>query len=315
MTIDNEAVLASMPSAAEAIGCAAPDVTGIGDWLNTVYGNPLRLHPLRRKVVLVDFWAYSCMNSRRAIAHVVDWYRRYKNFGFDVVGIHSPEYAFEQSPENVGRAAAGLGVTPDRTRQWTVDVDRLPQPMLARPVPPRHLRDRPPPRVRRRRLAGYGAPDPDPASRCIPGRDADTDSADNRQLASRRPAREAYLAVGKAARYSGTGTYGHGHALFDYPPVLAEDTFGYRGAWMVNHEGATAVGEASSIKLNCYAENVYIVAGWHGAMTVPRGGATTKVSLSRPPNLLQIAAGSAPGPSHIEAQVSPGIQAFSFAYG
>ena len=67
-------------------------------WLNTPGGAPIDLKALRGKVVLVDFWAYSCINCQRAIPHVVDWYDKYKDAGLEVIGVHTPEYAFEKVP-------------------------------------------------------------------------------------------------------------------------------------------------------------------------------------------------------------------------
>ena len=66
---------------------------------------------MRGKVVLIDFWAYSCINCQRAIPHVVGWYDAYKDKGFEVIGVHSPEYGFEQVDTNVARGAADLSIT------------------------------------------------------------------------------------------------------------------------------------------------------------------------------------------------------------
>ncbi|MDR3659190.1 MAG: cytochrome c biogenesis protein DipZ, partial [Mycobacterium sp.] len=89
----------------------APAITGITQWLNTP---PVDLASLRGKVVLIDFWAYSCINCQRAIPHVVDWYNRYRdsgNSGFVVIGVHTPEYAFERVAGNVASGAAALNIT------------------------------------------------------------------------------------------------------------------------------------------------------------------------------------------------------------
>ena len=95
----------------------APAITGITRWLNTPDGKPIDLASLRGKVVLIDFWAYSCINCQRAIPHVVDWYNRYKDDGFVVIGVHTPEYAFERVTANVASGAAALHITtPSR---WT----------------------------------------------------------------------------------------------------------------------------------------------------------------------------------------------------
>jgi thiol-disulfide isomerase/thioredoxin len=89
----------------------APDIKGITGWLNTPGNTPVDLKALRGKVVLVDFWAYSCINCQRAIPHVADWYNKYKDSGLEVIGVHSPEYAFEKVPGNVASGAADLGIT------------------------------------------------------------------------------------------------------------------------------------------------------------------------------------------------------------
>ena len=88
----------------------APAITGITGWLNTPDGKPLDPASVRGKVVLIDFWAYSCINCQRAIPHVVDWYNRYRDSGLVVIGVHTPEYAFERVAGNVASGAAGLHI-------------------------------------------------------------------------------------------------------------------------------------------------------------------------------------------------------------
>lgn len=61
-------------------------------------------------MILIDFWAYSCINCQRAIPHVIDWYDRYHDSGFLVIGVHTPEYAFERVPGNVASGAADLHI-------------------------------------------------------------------------------------------------------------------------------------------------------------------------------------------------------------
>ncbi|HEX3946935.1 MAG TPA: cytochrome c biogenesis protein DipZ, partial [Acidimicrobiales bacterium] len=88
----------------------APNFTGITAWLNTPGGKPLSLAALRGKVVLVDFWTYSCINCQRTLPHVEAWYKRYRGDGFVVVGVHTPEFAFEHVVSNVRSQAAALGI-------------------------------------------------------------------------------------------------------------------------------------------------------------------------------------------------------------
>jgi methionine-S-sulfoxide reductase len=80
-----------------------PPLDGATGWLNS---KPLTREALRGKVVVVDFWAYSCINCLRSMPYVNAWYRHYKDSGLVVLGVHSPEFAFEKELENV-RAAVG----------------------------------------------------------------------------------------------------------------------------------------------------------------------------------------------------------------
>ncbi|MGR3910653.1 thioredoxin family protein [Burkholderia sp. SR8] len=88
-------------------GMPAPDFTGIERWHNSA---PLRLDRLRGKVVLVDFWTYSCINCIHTIPYVNDWYRKYRDQGLVVVGVHTPEYPFERDPNNVADAVKRFGI-------------------------------------------------------------------------------------------------------------------------------------------------------------------------------------------------------------
>src|SRR5437868_4126931 len=88
----------------------APDFTGISTWLNTPGGRPLSVAGLRGKVVLVDFWTYSCINCLRTLPHLEAWDRAYRKAGLVIVGVHTPEFAFEHSLSNVREATRRLGV-------------------------------------------------------------------------------------------------------------------------------------------------------------------------------------------------------------
>jgi thiol-disulfide isomerase/thioredoxin len=79
----------------------APEFTGIEKWLNS---EPLTMQQLRGKVVLVDFWTYTCINCINTLPYVKDWHQKYKDQGLVVVGVHTPEYPFERSTENVKTA-------------------------------------------------------------------------------------------------------------------------------------------------------------------------------------------------------------------
>jgi len=85
-----------------------PPLTGATLWLNSP---PLTPAQLRGKVVVVDFWTYSCINCLRALPYVNAWAAKYKDHGLVVIGVHSPEFAFEKDEANVRRAIKDLGIT------------------------------------------------------------------------------------------------------------------------------------------------------------------------------------------------------------
>ena len=95
---------ASGPSKTEG---SLPELTGATGWLNS---KPLTPQSLRGKVVVVDFWAYSCINCLRAMPYVNAWYKHYKDSGLVVLGVHSPEFAFEKDTANVQAAVTKFGI-------------------------------------------------------------------------------------------------------------------------------------------------------------------------------------------------------------
>ncbi|MDP9195840.1 MAG: cytochrome c biogenesis protein DipZ [Pseudomonadota bacterium] len=92
----------------------APAIGGISRWFNSP---PLEMSQVKGKVVLVDFWTYSCINCIRTFPYLKDWYAKYRDQGFEIVGVHSPEFAFEAEADNVKKAIEKFGIT------WPVAMD------------------------------------------------------------------------------------------------------------------------------------------------------------------------------------------------
>ncbi len=88
----------------------APEFTDTERWFNTPGGRPLTMRELRGKVVLVDFWTYSCVNCIRTLPYLNAWYERYHRDGFVIVGVHSPEFPFEREAGNVEAAIGREGI-------------------------------------------------------------------------------------------------------------------------------------------------------------------------------------------------------------
>ena len=294
----------------------APDLKGITAWLNTPAALPIDLKALRGKVVLIDFWAYSCINCQRAIPHVEGWYKAYHDDGFEVIGVHTPEYAFEKVTGNVEKGAADIGITYPialdnsystwtnyRNQYWPAEylidaggvvrhvkfgegdynvTEKLIRQLIATARPGVAL---PPP---------VDAPDTTPQSGLTP---------------------ETYFGVGKMVNYAGTGVYDKGQANFAFPPTLPDDSFALQGPWTLDYQGATADSDTSSIELNYHAKNVYIVVGGTGSLTVTRDGKTTTVPISGPPTSHQIATGNGMARGLLDVRSSKGLQVFSFTFG
>ena len=95
------------PSSLPVLG-TMPGFKGITAWLNS---SPLTRADLRGKVVLVDFWTYSCINCIRTLPHVESWYQKYKDQGFVVIGVHTPEFGFEKNVSNIRKALTNFNIT------------------------------------------------------------------------------------------------------------------------------------------------------------------------------------------------------------
>ncbi len=86
----------------------APELVGGGKWFNS---DPLTLASLKGKVVMVDFWTYTCINCIRTLPYTKAWYEKYKDKGFVLIGVHTPEFEFEKDATNVGKAIKDFGIT------------------------------------------------------------------------------------------------------------------------------------------------------------------------------------------------------------
>jgi cytochrome c biogenesis protein CcdA/thiol-disulfide isomerase/thioredoxin len=95
-------------SALNTVPTPAPDFVGLTNWINSP---PLTLPSLRGKVVLVDFWTYSCINCIRTLPYIEQWNRTYHDQGLEIIGINTPEFAFEHDPANVMAAVKKFGIT------------------------------------------------------------------------------------------------------------------------------------------------------------------------------------------------------------
>jgi len=115
--IENKAVDASRGAKSVKSGSTAPKFAGISKWYNTENGEALTIDGLKGKVVLIDFWTYSCINCIRTMPYLRAWHEKYEKEGLVIVGVHTPEFAFEKDKGNVQQAIEDLDVT------WPVALD------------------------------------------------------------------------------------------------------------------------------------------------------------------------------------------------
>ena len=103
----DSAMMMSTGGGTNAVPEMLPDLSGATAWLNSP---PLSAAQLRGKVVVVDFWAYSCINCLRSLPAIQGWYKKYKDSGLVIIGVHTPEFVFEKNEANVRKAMRKMGV-------------------------------------------------------------------------------------------------------------------------------------------------------------------------------------------------------------
>lgn len=296
----------------------APDITGIQQWFNTENDEPVALSDLKGKVVLVDFWAYSCINCQRSIPHIVAWYDAYKDAGLEVIGIHSPEYAFEKVPANVMAGAENFGITypvalDNNLSTWTNYRNRY--------WPAHYLIDADG-TVRHIKFGEGGYQNTEKLIRellleanpdaVLP---AATEVADDTpESGSTTP--ETYLSLGKVQNFGGTEKYASGANDYSFPKTLADDSFALDGNWTLDFQNATPTDKDARIKLNYTASEVRMVLGGTGTVTVKVDGKTQVIRVSGTPNSYSIIPkGDTISKGTLEVTVSPGVEAYSFTFG
>jgi len=292
----------------------APAFSGIQQWLNTPGGKPLTMASLKGKVVLVDFWAYSCINCQRELPHVEAWAKDYAADGLEVVGVHTPEYAFEHVPSNVAAGVQRLGLT------FPVALDNSYDTWNAydnQSWPAAYLIDA----TGQIRHVAIGEGDYAPEEQLIrqlltaarPGTalPAATDVSDT---TPDDPAQtpETYLGAERQQGYTGSAAYISGQ--FTLPASLAANSFGLSGTWNIGQQAITA-GSGAGIKLSFHASDVYLDVGGTGTLTVTAGGTSKVIRVSGAPDIYTVATEQPATSGTVTIGLSPGLQAYSLTFG
>jgi len=307
------AACADDPSQLANCGPARP-FKGIQQWLNTPGGKPLTMEGLRGKVVLVDFWTYSCINCQRTLPYLTAWDAKYRDAGLTIVGVHSPEFAFEHEVGNVIDQAAKLGVKYPIAIDNEFDTWRNYDNLY---WPAHYLIDKG--GVVRQVHFGEGAYDE--TEMLI--RELLGENGPMAEVSTTAPARsmhvvnrtlETYLGSARAASYGSQDLIvGEPHVYTGSkqidPNVVALD-----GQWTVSPESITS-GKAAQLRLRYSADKVFLVLGGEGTVEVSQPGvATKKVRVRGSPTLYTLSEGSRQD-ALLTLKFTPGISAYAFTFG
>lgn len=290
---------------------AAAEFAGISKWINS---DPLTMRQLRGKVVLIDFWTYSCINCLRTLPHVKAWYRAYRDRGFVVVGVHTPEFAFEHVARNVQSAVRRLGLDypialDNDYGTWNAYQNQY--------WPAKYLIDR------RGHLRYYhfgeGEYDTTEARiRTLIGESAGplpvaAELSDLTPKTVLTP--ETYLGYQRLARFAQRSVQPDQFGPYRFPNrPLRSSELAYGGTWKVTPEEIVA-GLGARVRLSFTARKVHLVLGGRGSVGVFLDGKlqrTVHVDGSRLYTLLQLRSLRS---GLLELRFSPGVRGYAFTFG
>jgi cytochrome c biogenesis protein CcdA/thiol-disulfide isomerase/thioredoxin len=240
----------------------APEFVDNQSWFNTSGGRPLTLRSLRGRVVLVDFWTYSCINCLRTLPYLTAWDKTYRKDGLTIVGVHSPEFPFEKDAGNVSEAIERNGIhypvaQDNDLATWSAYGNQY--------WPAEYFID-----ARGRvRYAHFGEGEYGKKEQVIrellaeAGRPVAAAQSKAHGIAPSAGVTtpETYLGAARAERFVNPMLSPGAHDFGD-PPSPPPDEFAYRGRWKIALEFATA--EGGSLELNFGARRVYLVLGSPG---------------------------------------------------
>jgi cytochrome c biogenesis protein CcdA/thiol-disulfide isomerase/thioredoxin len=243
----------------------APEFVDTQRWFNTPGGGPIKLSSLRGKVVLVDFWTYSCINCIRTLPYVKAWYETYHPHGLEVIGVHTPEFAFEHVASNVESAIHDDGI------HYPVVQDNNSTTFNAYSNeywPAEYFIDA----HGDVRHAHFGEGDYAADERVIRSLLAEAGDATSSHAApqgtitaSTDITPESYLAANRAERFT-NGTITDAPEDFHTPSAPGLNELAYTGRWNIGKERVTA--EGGSLSIDFKARHVYLVMGGGGTHRV-----------------------------------------------
>ena len=307
------------PGAATLGDCGPlPAIDGTVAWLNTPGNQPLTQKDRSGKVTLVDFFAYSCINCQRSIPGVEKLHQTYAEYGLQVIGVHSPEYAFEKEVDNVRGGVERLGIT----YPVAVDSNLTTWSNFNNHYWPAHYLADAQGNVRQthvgeggeattekhvRELLKQANPNvslPAPVFSEVDD-DAGTDSP-------RTP--ETYLGSSRASGFA-QGALQKGRHSFSFPSDLKADTFALDGTWKDDSQSIAPADGPGRLRLSYRGNQVNLVVSGEGDLTWRVNGRTHTAHVSGVPNGMELVRTNEVGSGVLELQASPGLELYSFTFG
>jgi cytochrome c biogenesis protein CcdA/thiol-disulfide isomerase/thioredoxin len=285
----------------------APPLHPDGAWINS---KPLTIAGLRGKVVLVDFWTYSCINCLRTLPHLKAWYAAYHSNGLEIIGVHTPEFAFEHVTSNVRAAVKRLGipypvVQDNRYKTWDLYANQYwpAEYLIDRNGHVRHTHFGESEYGQTEQLIRRLLRDNGPKARAV------ADATPNELLTP-----ETYLGSARIANYTGSQIVPG--RLVTYLPTLSlqQDALTYGGAWRVEPEQIVA-GRGAFLRLHFHAKNVYVVLGGRGTVRASIDGRPVKTIRVNAYRLYTVRSSNEIADKTLELRFSPGVAGYSFTFG
>ncbi len=235
---------------------SAPAWSGLEHWINSA---PLTLQSLQGKVVLVDFWTYSCINCVRTLPYLVDWDNQYRSQGLVIVGIHAPEFEFEKNPDNIQAAVTKHGIRypvaqDNELATWDQFQNRY--------WPAHYLINREGQVV----YTHFGEGEyvvTENNIRFLLGlkTEAHTPQVQVSPIAPDQTP-ETYLGYARADRFGGKETpKRNASEAYHFPPFLPENKWALEGTWRIGSEKIVTDGTGAALRLNCKARKIFLVLG------------------------------------------------------
>jgi cytochrome c biogenesis protein CcdA/thiol-disulfide isomerase/thioredoxin len=285
----------------------APSFAGGGNWINS---RPLTMQKLRGKVVLIDFWTYSCINCLRTLPQLEAWDAKYRKDGLVIVGVHTPEFAFEHVASNVKGAVRRLDVEypvvqDNDYKIWNAYSNQY--------WPAEYLIDR----QGHVRHAHFGEGEYDRTETLIRrllgvDRGSMTNVRDQTPEGELTP--ESYLGYTRAERFVGGELQPERPATYRFPARVAQDELALGGQWTVLEERALA-GSGAKLRVRFHAAKVFLVLGGKGKVDVLVDGRKQRTVRVNGDRLYTLVDSPRTLDSLLELRFTPGISAYAFTFG